>query len=64
MVQLDAWRLMIRRFDPLPGRKHSFMEIDQEIFSMVILSLLLIQEGQLTVSGERITQYWLTACNW
>ena len=30
------------------------MEIDLEIFSMVILSLLLIQEGQLSVSGERM----------
>ena len=28
------------------GRQHSFVEIDQEIFSMVILSLMLIQEGQ------------------
>ena len=26
-------------------RQHSFMEIDSEIFSMVILSLPLIQEG-------------------
>ena len=33
---------------------HSFLEIDHEIFSMVILSLLLIQEGQLSVSGERM----------
>ena len=29
-------------------------EIDHEIFSMVILSLLLIQEGQMSVSGERM----------
>ena len=36
------------------GRQHSFMEIDHEIFSTVILSLLLIQEGQLSVSGERM----------
>ena len=28
------------------------MEIDHEIFSTVILSLPLIQEGQLSVSGE------------
>ena len=34
--------------------QHSFVEIDHEIFSTVILSLLLIQEGQLTVSGERM----------
>ena len=30
------------------------IEIDPEIFSVVIVSLLLIQEGQLSVSGERI----------
>ena len=35
-------------------RQHSFVEIDHKIFSMVILSLLLIQEGQLSVSGERM----------
>ena len=29
-----------------------FVDIDHEIFSTVILSLLLIQEGQLSVSGE------------
>ena len=33
-------------------RQHSFMEIDHEIFSMVILSLLLIQEEKLSVSDE------------
>ena len=30
------------------------MEIDHEIFSTLILSLLLVQEGQLSVSGERM----------
>ena len=29
----------------LPGWQYSFMEIDHEIFSMVILTLPLIQEG-------------------
>ena len=38
----------------LPGRLQSFMEIDHEIFSTVIFCLLLIQEGQLSVSGERM----------
>ena len=38
----------------IAGRQHSFVEIDHEIFSMVILSLPLIQEGQLSVSGERM----------
>ena len=43
---------MIRRLQAQPqqGRQHSFEEIDREIFSKVILSLLLIQEGQLSVS--------------
>ena len=36
------------------SRQHSFVEIDHEIFSAVILSLPLIQEGQLSVSGERM----------
>ena len=36
------------------GRQLSFMEIDHEIFSKVILSLLLIQEGQVSVSGKRL----------
>ena len=39
---------------PLRGRQHSFVEMDHEIFSVVILSLSLIQEGQLSVSGERM----------
>ena len=34
--------------------QHSFTEIDLEIFSMVTLSLLLIQEMPLSVSGERV----------
>ena len=48
------WRLGGRRFDPHGGRQHSFVVIDHEIFSMIILSLLLIQEGQLSVSDERM----------
>ena len=51
---------------PAPDWQHSFMEIDHEIFSTVILlinheifftvifSLPLIQGGQLLVSGERM----------
>ena len=57
VAQLDApsdWRPGDRGFNPRRGRQHSFMEIDHEIFSMVILSLLLIQEGQLSVSGEKM----------
>ena len=49
-------QLVIRRlpFQPPPSWQHSFMGTDYEIFSMVILSPLLIQEGQLSVSGERM----------
>ena len=43
-----------RGFNPRRGRQHSFVEIDHEIFSTVILSLPLIQEGQLSVSGKRM----------
>ena len=48
------WRPGGCGFSPRQGRQHSFMEIDHEIFSTVILSLQLIQEGQLSVSGERM----------
>ena len=56
VAQLDVlsdWRPG-RGFNPRQGQQHSFVEIDHEIFSTVILSLLLIQEGQLSVSGERM----------
>ena len=56
MAQLDApsdWRPGGRRFNPAP-RSATFVEIDREIFSTVILSFPLIQEGQLSVSGERM----------
>ena len=57
MAQLDApsdWRLGGRGLNPRRARQHSFVEIDHEIFSTVILSLPLIQEGQLSVYGERM----------
>ena len=57
VAHLDApsdWRPGGHRFNPHRGRQHSFVEIDHEIFSTVILSLPLIQEGQLSVSGERM----------
>ena len=41
-------------FDTHWVRQYSFVEIDQEIFSVVILSLPLIQEGQLSVFCERM----------
>ena len=64
VAQLDApsdWRPGGRGFNPRQGRQHSLMEIDREISSRVILSLPLIQEGQLSVSGKECAQYWLTA---
>ena len=56
MAQLDACPTGDRRLQvrPLPGWQHFFLEIDYEIFSVVILSLPQIQEGHLSVSGERI----------
>ena len=56
LAQLDApsdWRPGGRGFNHRQGRQHSFVEIDHEIFSTVILSLPLIQEGQLSDSGEK-----------
>ena len=47
-------RVTVTETSPRRGRQHSFVEIDHEIFSTVILSLPLIQEGQLSVSGERM----------
>ena len=39
---------------PGRGRQHFFVDIDHEIFSTAILSLPLIQEGQLSFSGQRM----------
>ena len=39
---------------PRRGWQHSFVEIDNEIFSTVILCLPLIQEGQWSISGQRM----------
>ena len=55
VAQLDApsdWRPGGRGFNPRRGWQHSFLEIDHEIFSTVILSLFLAKE---------CAQYWLTA---
>ena len=51
---MTDWRPGGRQFNPCRGRQHSVVEIDHEIFSTVILSFPLIQEGQLSVSGERM----------
>ena len=50
-VRLETRRSQVH---PRRGRQHSFVEIDPEIFSTVILSHPLIQEEQLSVSGERM----------
>ena len=57
VAQLDApsdLRPGSHGFNPCRGWQHSFVEIDHKIFSTVFLSLPLIQEGQLSVSGERM----------
>ena len=64
VAQLDApsdWRPGCRGFNPRRGRQHSFVEIDHKIFSTVILSLPLIQEGQFQFLAEVCAQYWLIA---
>ena len=54
-VRLETRRSRVQPPPPPPrGRQHSFVEIDHEIFSTVILFLPLIQEGQLSVSGKRM----------
>ena len=41
------------------ARPHTFVEIDHEIFSVIILLLPLIQEGLLSVTSESMcTKYW------
>ena len=46
----------------IPTQCHTFMEIDHEINSTVILLRLLIQEGMLSVTSESICMNaWLTA---
>ena len=47
-VRLETRR---SRVQPRRGRQHSFVEIDHEIFSTVILSFPLIQEEQSSVAG-------------
>ena len=45
----------------IPVRTHTFVEIDHEMISSIIL---LPQEGLLSVASESMcTNYWLTACS-
>ena len=50
---ISIWHADGRGFDPRV-RQHSFVEIGYEIISSAILSLPLIQVGQLSVTGERM----------
>ena len=54
----SAWYVDGRGFCP-HVQQHSVLEIGHEIIFTAILSLPLIQEGQLSVTGERMcTKYW------
>ena len=57
----SAWYADGRVFDP-QVRQHSFVKFGREIISMAILSLSLIQEGQLSVNGERLFTKVLVNC--
>ena len=47
----------------IPAWSHTFMKIDHEIISAVILPSI-IQEGLLSVTSESMCmKYWLTACS-
>ena len=48
----SAWYVVGRGFDP-HVRQHSFEAFGHEIISTAILSLLPIQEGQLSVTGKK-----------
>ena len=50
-MRASAWHADGRGFDP-GVRQHFFVEIGHEIISTAILSLLLIQAGQLSVTDE------------
>ena len=50
----------------IPARSHTFVEIDSEIISTVILSLQLNHSRRVVVSYKQkymCTKYWLTACS-
>ena len=54
----SAWYADGRGFVP-HVQQHSFVEFGHEIISMAMLSLPLIQEEQLSVTGERMRSlYW------
>ena len=65
MLSQCAWLSVASRTpDPgvesmIPAQSHSFMEIDHEIISNVILLLPLIQEGLSVTSESMCTKNWL-----
>ena len=56
MAELDACLTRSRGsgFDSHRVWQHFYVAVDHEIFSKVILSLRLIQDGQLSFSGKRM----------
>ena len=55
----SAWYADGRRFDPKVRQNILLLRFGHEKNSTTILSLPLIQEGQLSVTGERMgTKYW------
>ena len=53
----DPWVMSL-----IPAGSHTVMEIDHEIFFMVIPLLLLIQEGLVSFTSKSLCKkYWLTA---
>ena len=48
------WWSGVFGIDPRRVRRHSFMKVDHEMFCTFILSVPLIQEEQVPVSGERL----------
>ena len=48
----------------IPAWSHTFVEIDYEIISTVVLLPYAESEGLLSVTSESMcTKYWLTACS-
>ena len=55
----SAWYADSREFDPHVRQNIISLRFGHENVSTTILSLPLIQEGQLSVAGERMdTKYW------
>ena len=59
---MSAWQKGSHEFT-FHVQQHSFVEFGHEIISTAIHALLLIQEGQLSVTGERMcNKYQLVNC--